>query len=323
MADTFIRYQAGGKDIELPIERLSICGFGRSPSNAVVLANSSASREHAIIRRNATGHCILNDLGSTNGTFLNGRPVTTPTQLKTGDVIAIGQQAITFVQTLRPGTIFDPQHGRTLFLMERQLVSVLVIDLRSYTSLSAAMGPERTGDMMGEIFRDVGERLHEANCWSTKYIGDAVMALWIHPSDALRSSDIVNVFDVISAYQAIFRAAESKFEPPVPLRFGCGFNAGMASIGNIGGAGSADFTAMGEAVNTAFRLESATKGLGQDLLISQGVFEALSDVDFVPEELIDVECKGYDQPVPAVPLLFEEIGDFLDTLLAAAEAGRG
>lgn len=321
MADTVIRYEADGQEIELPIERLSICGFGRSAANAVVLANSSASREHAIIRRNATGHCILNDLGSTNGTFLNGRPVTTPTQLKSGDVIEIGQKAITFVQTERPGTLFDPQHGRTLFLMEQQLVSVLVVDMRNYSGLSAAMGAGPIGEMMGEIFRDVGERLKEANCWSTKYIGDAVMALWIHGSNSLTCADIVNAFDVISAYQAIFRAAESKYQPPEPLRFGCGFNAGMASIGNIGGAGSADFTAMGEAVNTAFRLETATKRLNYDVLISHGVFEALSDVAFDPPGLIGVECKGYDQPVAAVPLLFEDIGDFLDSLLDCAEAG--
>lgn len=314
MADTVIRYEADGQHIEYPIERLSICGLGRSPSNAIVLPDSRASREHAIIRRNATGHCILSDLGSTNGTFLNGRPVTTPTELKSGDVIEIGHRAITFEQTQSPGTLFDPEYGRTQFLMEHQLVSVLVIDIRGFTALSREMGSERIGEMMGDIFREIGERLHQANCWSTKYIGDAVMALWIHGTNTLTCDDIVNAFDIISAYQAIFRTAESKFEPPRPLRFGCGFNAGMAAIGQMGGAGSADFTAMGETVNTAFRLESATKEVGCDLLIAADVFAALNDVEFEPDHVLDVVCKGYSQPIRAVPLDFEDIGDFLETL---------
>lgn len=315
--DTFIRYEAGGEDIEIAIERLSICGLGRSSSNQVVLADAMASREHAMVRRNATGHCILNDLGSTNGTRLNGRPVTTPTELKTDDVIQIGRHLLRFIQTSPPSAAFEPAVGQTQFLLKRQLVSVIVADMRNYTAISAAMGSERTGEMMGEIFREIGDRLKQSNCWSTKFIGDAVMALWIHNVNSLLRADIVQTFNIISEYQEVFRVAERKFRPPEPLRFGCGFNAGMASTGNIGMAGAADFTAMGEAVNIAFHLETATKQIGCDVLISHAVFGALSDVAFEPAGLIDVELKGQERPMTALPLRFDQIGGFLGTLLAA------
>lgn len=316
--DTVIRYEADGRQIEVPIERLSICGFGRSATNAVVLADSMASREHAMIRRNATGQCVLNDLGSTNGTWLNSRPVTTPTALTSGDVIQIGRHAITFVQTQEPAAQVDPNAGRTQFLVERQLVSVLVVDVRNYTGLSSALGPDRTAEMMGAIFRDSGEVLNQSGCWSTKFIGDAIMAVWVHPSNAIARADLVKAFDVISAYQEIFQLAERKFQPGVPLRFGCALSAGMASIGNIGSAGAADFTAMGETVNIAFRLESATKQAGCDVLIANGVFDALSDVYFQPEGQIELELKGFDRPISALPLKFEDIGGFLGSLLEAA-----
>jgi adenylate cyclase len=316
--DTFIRYEVEGHHYEIPIERLRICGFGRSMSNAVVLTDSMASREHAMIRRNATGHCVLNDLGSTNGTWLNGRVITTPMLLNSGDVIQIGRHTIDFVQTAKPNTMLEPAPGQTQFLVEQQLVSALVIDMRNYTGMSTAMGPERTAAMMGEIFREAGDLLRQANCWSSKYIGDAIMALWVHPGNSLARADIVQALDLISAYQGIFRVAERKYQPPQPLRFGCGFNAGTASIGNIGSAGAADFTAMGEAVNTAFRLETATKESGYDLFIARAVFDALSDTYFQPPGMIDVEVKGYDRPVSALPLRFEETGAFLGTLLEAA-----
>src|ERR1043166_8056827 len=67
-ADTFVRFVSSGESIDVPIARLGICGFGRSASNTVVLADGMTSREHAMIRRNATGLCMLSDLGSTNGT---------------------------------------------------------------------------------------------------------------------------------------------------------------------------------------------------------------------------------------------------------------
>jgi adenylate cyclase len=282
----------------------------------VVLDDNMASREHAIIRRNATGQCILNDLGSTNGTWVNGRAVTTPTALASDDVIQIGRHQFTFVQTGDLPAV-EPAHTRTQFFLEQQLVSVLVIDVRGYSAMAAEMGSERIAEMMGYIFREAGNLLHDAKCWSTKYIGDAVMALWIHADNGLLRTDIVNAFDVISAYQGIFRVAERKFEPPAKLRFGCGYSAGLASIGNIGSAGSADFTAMGETVNTAFGLETATKEVDCDVLVARSVFESLADERAMPRDLIDVSLKGNDQPVAALPLRFGDMSGFLQALLTA------
>ena len=317
-ADTFVRFESDGQCFEVPIERLGVCGFGRSLANTVVLTDTMASREHSMIRRNATGSCVLNDLGSTNGTRLNGRPVSAPTQLTSGDVIQIGRQSIVFVQTNAPTPIVDPNAGRTQFLVEQQLVSVLVTDLRNYTPLSAKLGEQTTAELMGEIFRQAGALLQAQNCWSTKFIGDAIMAVWIHPSNSLARADLVNVFDVISGYQEIFLMAQRQFKLSDPLKFGCGLNAGMASIGNIGSATSSDFTAMGEAVNTAFRLETATKPNGWDVLIARDVFTAMSDSHYVPEGIVDVTLKGYDQPMPALPLTFDQIGTVVNELLASA-----
>lgn len=315
--DTYLRMEAGGAVREIPVARLGICGFGRAPSNTVVLEDNLASREHAMIRRNASGHCTLNDLGSTNGTWLNGRPVQTPTQLKSGDRIQIGRQIIEFVQAAAPVELPDPMAGRTQFFMDQQLVSAMVIDIRGFTQLSAAMGERAIAAMMSDINRDAGQLLDAAGAWSVKFIGDAIMAIWLHPANALSRRDVVTVLDVISGYQEIFRLAEKRHKPPALLRFGCGYNAGTASVGNIGSGAAADFTAMGEAVNTAFRLETATKETGCDILVAGDVFSALGDVRFHPTHLIEVDLKGYDRPVAALPMNFGGVGRFLEAFLAA------
>lgn len=315
--DTYLRLEADGLPRQVPLARLALCGFGRAPSNTVVLQDNLASREHAMIRRNATGHCTLNDLGSTNGTWLNGRPVQTPTQLKSGDRIQIGRHIIEFVQHEAPVELVDPMAGRTQFFMDQQLVSVLVVDIRGFTPLSTAMGEKAVAALMSDINREAGALLDSAGVWSTKFIGDAIMAVWLHPSNAIARRDVVTILDVISGYQEIFRLAEKRHSPPSLLRFGCGYNAGTASVGNIGAGGAADFTAMGEAVNTAFRLETATKDCGCDILVASDVFSALGDVRYRPAHMIDVDLKGYEQRVTALPLDFTGIGSFLEDFLGA------
>lgn len=314
--DTYLRMEAGGTVRNIPVARLGICGFGRAPSNTVVLDDNLASREHAMVRRNASGQCTLNDLGSTNGTWLNGRPVQTPTPLRSGDRIQIGRQIIEFVQAMAPVELPDPMAGRTQFFMEQQLVSAMVIDIRGFTRLSAAMGERAIAAMMSDINRDAGQLLDRAGAWSVKFIGDAIMAIWLHSANAISRRDVVTVLDVISGYQEIFRLAEKRHKPPALLRFGCGYNAGTASVGNIGSGAASDFTAMGEAVNTAFRLETATKECGCDILVAADVFSALGDVRFQPASLIEVDLKGYDRPVMALPMSFGGVGQFLEALLA-------
>jgi adenylate cyclase len=313
--DTYLRIDAGGTIREIPLVRLGICGFGRVPANTVVLNDSLVSREHAMIRRNASGLCILNDLGSTNGTWLNGRQVLGPTQLKSGDRIRIGRQIIEFEQAAAPTELPDPAAAQTQFYVDQQLVSAMVIDMRGFTQLSASMGERAIAAMMADINREAGELLSAAGAWSVKFIGDAVLAIWLHPANALMRRDVVTVLDVVSGYQQIFRLAEKRHNPPAPLRFGCGYNAGTASVGNIGSGSSADFTAMGEAVNIAFLLEAATKTYGCNILISGSVFSALGDARFCPANMIDAAIKGYERSVSALPLDFDDVSDFLLALL--------
>ncbi len=312
--DTYVFYEARGKRFEVPISRLSLCGFGRAPSNTVVLGDSQASREHALIRRNAAGHCILSDLGSTNGTKLNGRLVQRPTVLASGDVIAIGGHAISFVQTAAQAEAGAEaeDHGaaRTQFFLQESLVSVLVVDLRNYSGLSVALGARTTGELMRDLFREATDLLKQAGCWSSKFIGDAVMALWQHPEGHMTRADLVVALDVISGFQGVCRAASRKYDLPGPLRFGAGLNAGTASLGNIGGSGTADFTAMGDAVNIAFRLETGTKTTGCDLLIARSIFESLSGGPLQPPGLIELALKGADAPVAALPLRFDDLPGF-------------
>lgn len=314
LGDTYIQYDEGRGENTVPVERLGICSIGRGFDNTIVLGDSLASREHAIIRRNASGFCLLTDLGSRNGTRLNDRPVTSVMQLAAGDVIQIGKQRLVFCQDMSlldedVGVTSDNAPAATQFFLSETLISVLVVDIRGYTVLAQILGEKRISEMMAEVFRGAGEILESKKAWSQKYIGDAVMAVWAHSNDRITAADLLRIFDVIGELQDLFRPLQKRFDLLQPLEFGCGLNTGFASIGNIGSAASSDFTALGDSVNKAFRLESATKGSGFNMFIGESVLEYLTPAlpaDARPE-ILDLELKGYEEKIRAYALNFDDL----------------
>src|SRR5450755_4712221 len=88
-----------GRTREFPLEDVSVCRIGRSEhSNVVLDGDGRVSRNHALVQRMDTGRYYLSDLGSRNGTVLNGRLVVNPTVLRSGDVIRLGGYELVFVQ---------------------------------------------------------------------------------------------------------------------------------------------------------------------------------------------------------------------------------
>jgi adenylate cyclase len=97
------------------------------------------------------------------------------------------------------------------------------------------------------------------------------------------------------------------------VRIGAGVNTGLASLGNTGAGGASDFTAIGDSVNVAFRLESATKELGADLVLGTSTFDYLSPWPSAVTHFRTAEAnlKGYDAPVKTWHISFALLSEFL------------
>jgi two-component system response regulator HupR/HoxA len=89
------RPEASGPSAEVIIGALTT--IGRAPGNTIVLENPKVSRQHAVIRVHEDGSYVVSDLGSANGTYLNGRRVLLPERLRHGDVLQVGATTLTFV----------------------------------------------------------------------------------------------------------------------------------------------------------------------------------------------------------------------------------
>ena len=285
----------------IALEPNVVCRFGRDANSTIVLSDELVSRNHAFIERRDEGEYFLNDLGSRNGTFLNGVPIRAPRRLADGDHISVGEHTFVFRQPHSPAGVAasEIESEPTIARISVEVITVLVMDVRGFTDWSRTLGPEKTTIVMSALFKEADAILQRHGVWAQKYVGDAVMAIWPHTSPRRKNLIRAVLQSTVELFHALIRLnAEAQLDPP--LRMGAGINTGPASIGNIGADGNADYTALGDSVNKAFRLEAATRADECDIIIGDGTYQ-LVDPELRSRVFIsrNLSLKGYPNLVPA------------------------
>lgn len=154
-------------------------------------------------------------------------------------------------------------------------VCVLFSDIRDFTSLSEHMPAEAVVALLNRYFSRMTQVVHRHEGTVDKFIGDGLMAFFGAPN--LLESPCGNAFaaarDMFTSLEEL--NAELAAEGRAPLAMGVGLHYGEAVIGHIGSAERHSYTAIGDTVNTASRLESLCKALGYPVLCSEAVATAL------------------------------------------------
>ncbi|MCG6870748.1 MAG: adenylate/guanylate cyclase domain-containing protein [Gammaproteobacteria bacterium] len=295
----------------------SVVTIGRDKTNRIVLRSKSVSRRHAIVQRLGEADYYLVDVGSSNGSFVNDQRISVPFHIKDGDELQIGETQIRFEQEESTGVLDsmeDDTERTTLVQSTRiQQITILVADIRGYTQLSEMVPIGDMTRLMSEWFHEVNAAVARNGGLVDKFIGDCVYARW-QAGDDLTAS----VRKVLSAGLAI-RDCTSRISSaadflPAPLRIGIGINTGHAAVG-IG----IDNTALGDAVNLAFRLETASKDLGVDVVVSESSFSALPE-EFWSRHRDDITVKGKSEPVKVAAFSFAELEERLESSHTLSEA---
>jgi adenylate cyclase len=250
---------------------------GRVASNEIVLVDNLVSRFHAVFNASASG-IVVSDLSSLNGTFVNGRRVTTPVTLRPGDVIAIGNTQI----TLGPGTIPGGDANedtpsvaammRTMAdPMKEVVVTILLADVVSYTNISEQLPPAKVASMLQLWFHRVSETVEEYGGEVDKYIGDCVMALWRGSradEQSLATGAAEAALAILEATNALSAGGDWTYHASNPWRCRISLNSGEALQGTLSGSRTRDFTVLGDTVNVAFRLNDLAGKIQQDIVLS-------------------------------------------------------
>jgi adenylate cyclase len=250
--------------------------IGRVPPNDIVVPHPKVSRNHAMIRMLQPGEFYLIDIGSTNGTQLNGKRIVVPMLLKDNDIIAIEDCDLTFhLQHINGQGYGDETEegdlGAMTIISETDMTSeitILVCDIRNYSALSEKLPTSHLAQMMAKWFKLATQVIEEHAGTIDKFIGDAIMVRWTIDYKKDVKVSVINALKVAKRLNEI-SAQINAFYPglPLPFRVGVGINTGRAVLGNMGGAGYREYTALGDAVNMAFRFESESKKLCKDVVI--------------------------------------------------------
>ena len=315
---TFLEIQtSGGGAQQVSLDAGTTWRIGRTPQNDVMFPEDSVSRQHAIIQKTQDGQYYLLDVGSSNGSFVNGGRISVPMSLKDGDLIQIGARELIFRSRTRFGIEQIPsdaiEFDATRMVFNPQRITVLVVDVRDFTKLTQLVDQSVLCRAVGTWFRKGGNIMQQRGSTSLKYIGDAIMAVWQHQRPGHEHEEIMGVLSAYVELAQVSAGLASEFSLPFEFRIGAGLNTGIASIGNTGGSGLMDFTAMGDTVNAAFRIESATKQVGVDVAIGNGTCKALAQ-SFQPELCFQphqVHLKGYDAPTDIWGATLEAVQGFV------------
>ncbi|WP_072620482.1 adenylate/guanylate cyclase domain-containing protein [Spirulina major] len=305
----------------LPLVGRNHWTIGRGAENNFVIPDRWISRNHAMLQYTETGIFYLIDLGSRNGTFINGRRVNVPVVLKSGDHVTFGQSELRFFfgNTNQENTDqLSAKDTQTSVLHVRRLMSVLVVDIRNFTVLTRKLDEKILSKLIGDWFRQAGQIIRESGSWVDKYIGDAVMSIWFHGEQAIAKDDVLSIFQAVSDLNKMTADLGNHYTLPFPLRIGVGINTGYAMVGNTGTGDRPDYTAIGDTVNAAFRLESCTKQIHRDIALGESTYNYLADLGRAQQRFSQytVSLKGYETPTITYASTFEDLDNFLlDKLL--------
>ena len=165
-------------------------------------------------------------------------------------------------------------------------MTVFFSDIRDFTALSEQMSPRQTFEFLNSYLKHVTPTIRNHSGFVDKYIGDAIMALFPHSSDALEGS--LEVLRQINPYNAGRKRAGYP-----PIQIGIGVHRGDLILGTVGEGSRMQTTVIADAVNVASRIEGLTKTFGVGLLLSQAVVGDLPpNNDFKLRHLGAVKTKG-------------------------------
>lgn len=154
-------------------------------------------------------------------------------------------------------------------------IAVLFVDIRGFSTMSEKLNPEQIVEILNDYLNLTSTAIFKFGGTLDKFIGDATMAIFNAPLDienpVLRA--ICTALDMLKGAEELSKKCFAKYG--VKVTFGIGINYGTAVVGNIGATFRMEYTAIGDTVNTAQRLESNAKP-GQ-ILISDSVYQVVKD----------------------------------------------
>lgn len=253
------------------------CSIGRASANQLVVQDDKVSRKHAVIHRQGENQYWLVDLGSSNGTYLNGRRVAQPVGLEDGATIQIGACVMRFRLRNPAGFSAGETAERTVVDIRSADCWLLLADIEGSTRLAQAVSAEQLAVITGLWFRHCKQVIEGQGGTINKYLGDGFLAYW-----TAAAADGERIREALAGLRTLQDSGQPSFRVVL--------HRGIVSLGGTPSMGEESLA--GPAVNFAFRIEKVAGALAQPRVASRPAAEALGP-GFATGSLGDHTVTGF------------------------------
>ena len=188
-------------------------------------------------------------------------------------------------------------------------LTVMFSDIRDFTRISEQLDPHALTHMLNSVLTPLTTAIQDRKGLIDKYIGDCIMAFWNAPLDdaeharnALKSALAMQTA-LATANAILADEARKAGRKVIDIGIGIGINRGPCSVGNMGSAQRMAYSALGDTVNLASRLESLTRSYGVEIIVGEDVAQGITDMPLL--EIDRVQVKGRSKPLTIYTLLGE------------------
>ncbi|MGB7285913.1 MAG: adenylate/guanylate cyclase domain-containing protein, partial [Salaquimonas sp.] len=203
---------------------------------------------------------------------------------------------------------------------EEKELTLLFCDIRGFTSLSENLNPTELTELLNSFLTPMTGILLNNGATIDKYMGDAIMAFWNAPIDQPDHRDRA-CKSVVEMRRALIKLNE---ERGLNIQIGVGLNTGPSCVGNLGSAQRFSYSAIGDAVNVASRIEGLTKQYGLDNLASAETLKNVSNLSAL--EIDQVSVVGRTEPVSIYHLAkrapYNQLREDHEAMISAYRSGK-
>ena len=265
------------------------CSIGRHPTNTLQLSSSEVSRRHAIIQAQGEAEFWIVDLGSANGTYVNGRRLSQAVRLRNGDVIRIADAELEFATEILSAMhpVGQQVMASTMIHIRQAQCWLMVADIIGSTQLSQTLTGAQFPRMTGSWFKNCRQIIDECGGHMSKYLGDGFFCYWDDTEDS-----------AIQVRQAVSKLYEAQLDANPPFRLVLHFGAAM--LGTVPTMN--ELNLHGPEVNFVFRVEKVAAGQKQNILFTEAAVKRM-----VAEKEVRLVCEcpveGFSKTYPFYTLV--------------------
>lgn len=233
--------------------------LGRAPDNLCVLQEVEVSRRHALLQAQGEGEYWLVDLGSANGSYVNGRRIFRPQELADGDVLRLSSAQFVFHTARGPSGGGSPAMASTLLSIRSEQCWLMMADIEGSTLLAQSVPAEELPMITGAWFKRCREIIEQCSGHIMKYLGDGFFCFW---HDAGGAEGVRGALAHLSAMRA---------NAPPPFRIVVHY--AQAVIGSVPTVNEVNLH--GPQVNFTFRMEKIAGQWNLPIMLSEPAARAL------------------------------------------------